>query len=104
MTEVYDFSEGDTARLLEIPIIDENGAAVDLTGKTVTLRWLDKTGALQKKAMTVGNPVSGIATYTWLTDELYAPSMELDIELKNQDATVMYSIYKIPITVREKLG
>jgi len=104
MTCDYDFVEGDTSRPLENPFIDENGAAVDLTGKTVNLRWLDKDGVLQSKQMTVSDPLTGIASYKWAANELYPPSMDLEFEVVNPDATRMYSDCKLTVKVRGKLG
>jgi hypothetical protein len=66
-------------------------AAIDLTGKTVKMRYKIGTGALVTRTMTLVLPQTGTdkgkAYYDWLTDELTAGELTGEITIEDSDTT-----------------
>jgi|CXWL01.1.fsa_nt_gi hypothetical protein len=73
MPNHYDLVAGDKATLLRVTVQDAaTNAPIDLTGKTVQLRYSLNAGGTVEKSMTLRNQVSfpGQAEYTFLAADL----------------------------------
>lgn len=99
-----DFVAGDTASSLAVTCVDNSGAAVDLTGCTVTIRWKDEIGETQTKTMTVSDATAGICTYQFGEDELFSPGMSFEVEITDIGGKKLSNVDLISVTVREQLG
>ena len=99
-----DFVAGDTASSLEVTCADDSGAAVDLTGCAVNMRWKDEVGVVQTKAMTVSDAAAGICTYQFGEDELFSPGMSFEVEITDIGGKKLSNVDLISVTVREQLG
>ena len=68
----FEFAAGDTASILEETFASDAGAAIDLTGATVTLVLRHMaTGATATRSMTVTSPATnGTAQYRFLAVDL----------------------------------
>ena len=95
------FVAGDTGSKLRVTCTDnDTGGAIDLTGKTVNLKWLNSSGTLVTKAMTLVTPASGIAEYQFVTGELFASEMGFEVEIID-GSDVTRSLEVIDVDVRE---
>lgn len=98
-----DFVEGDTGAVLQVTCTDQaTGAVINLTGSTVALKWEDKLGAVVSKAMTVSAPLTGVCTYQFGVDELYAPGMSFEVVITNGSAKTLSNVELIAVSVRTK--
>lgn len=99
-----DLVAGDTASTLEVTCADDSGAAIDLTGCAVNIRWIDDVGVVQTKPMTVSDATAGICTYQFDVDELFAPGMSFEVEITDIGGKKLSNVDLISVTVREQLG
>jgi len=101
----YDLVTGDTGSILQVTCKDnDTSTAINLTGSTVKARWEDATGAVVTKTMTVTTAASGIAQYQFLTGEIIAPKMKIEIEITDSGSKVVSNLALIELLVREQLG
>lgn len=99
-----DFVSNDTGSTLLVTCKDASGAAINLTGATVKLRWKGLTGTVADKTMTIVTPASGICSYKFLADELIAPAMAFEIEITDSGAFKLSNPDLITVTVREQIA
>ena len=100
-----DFVSGDTGSKLRLTITDkDSGAAINLTGATVTLRWKNSSGTLVSRTMTVVTAASGICEYQFAAGELFAPKMRLEAEVVDSGGKIVTGLDLIELAVREQLG
>lgn len=102
------FVEGDTGSTISVTCKDTAGAAIDLTGSTVHLIWINEASdALVTVAMTndpdqVTN--KGVATYTFVADDLFHPRMTAEVEVTDNALHVTTSLQAISWNVRKRLA
>lgn len=88
-----DFVAGDTDAVLTAVCYDSNRNKIDLTGRTLTLRWrYTTTGSMTATAtMTNSNQTTnkGEATWKWTTGQLQSPKMVYDVVITD-DITGKY--------------
>ena len=101
----YELVVGDGGSTLHVTVVDsETKAPMDLTGKTVQVRYAINGGATVEKSMTVLNQTSfrGQAQYQFLTSDLSAGGI-LDGEVRLQDGQpdqlTSVEMFHIPIRV-----
>jgi hypothetical protein len=99
-----DFVSGDTGSSLSVPCVDSEGSAINLTGCTVNLRWKDASGALVSKEMTIDDEANGIVSYKFGEGELYAPSMDFEVQITDVDGFILTILDLIAVTVRKALA
>lgn len=101
----YSFVAGDTGSVLRVTCTnDSDDAAINLTGATVALRWLDSSGVLVTKNMSIVTAASGIAQYQFGASELFAPSMSFEVGITDASSNVIRSINLIDVNVRAALA
>ena len=97
----YSFVSGDTGSVLRVTCTnDSDDSAINLTGSTLSLRWLNSSGVLVTQAMTIVTAASGIAQYQFGASELYAPSMSFEIRITDSSANVIRNLSPIEVNVR----
>lgn len=95
----------DTGSKIQVTCTDnETAAVIDLTGATVSLRWVDPDGALQTKAMTVTNAAGGIAEYLFLAGEIAYPKMRFEVIITDSGGKTISNLDLIELTTRNRLS
>lgn len=98
-----DFVANDTGSKLQITCKDnDTGAVINLTGATVTLRWMDKTGATQNRVMTVTSAVNGVTEYLFAVGELIYPQMTFEVRITDSGGKEITNLAPIEISVRAR--
>lgn len=98
-----DLVTGDTGSVLELTITDKTtGAAIDLTGATVRVKWRDADGTLVTATATVTSAAGGLAEYQFTTGQIYAPEMVFEVEVTDSLGDVTTGVDTITKTVREQ--
>jgi len=69
-----DMMQGDTGTALVLTITS-GGSAYNLTGATVNLQWLNSSGVLVSKPMTITNATGGVCSYTFQSGDTYSGNM-----------------------------
>lgn len=102
----YDFVSGDTGSKLRVTIIDsETSVAINLTGATVSLKWMDQGGVLKTKTMSLVAPyTNGIAEYQFAAGELFAPKMRFEVSVVDIGGKEITGLDLIEIVVREQMA
>jgi hypothetical protein len=98
-----DFVSNDTGSTLLVTCADDAGAAINLAGCTVKLRWQEEAGTIAEATMTVVDAAAGTVSYKFLADELYAPAMAFEVKITDADSFVLKNINLITVTVRDDL-
>ena len=99
----FDFVEGDGG-VLRVPCKDAQGAAIDLTDATITLKWRKADGSLAEKAMSiVGAATGGKAEYQFTATELFAPRMFCAVMITDAIGKELSSLDYIILNVRKRL-
>lgn len=62
---IFKIKTDDTLPILEATLLDAAGAAVNLTGTTVTFIYSDPAGAVTSNAATIVTPLTGEVSYTF---------------------------------------
>jgi hypothetical protein len=99
-----DFVSGDTGSSLSVPCVDSEGNVINLSGCTVNLRWKDASGALVSKEMTIDDEGSGLCSYKFGEGELFAPSMDFEVQIKDSGDFILTILELIAVTVRKALA
>ena len=99
-----DFVSNDTGSILQITCVDSTGVAINLTGATVRLRWIDTTNTVQTKTMTIVTAASGICQYQFATGELVPGRMQFEIEIEDSSGYKTTNPTLTEVTVREEIG
>ena len=83
MRSYYQFVEADTGSALQVTCIDEQTLLpINLTGKTVHIRFKIDSGTLASNAMTIINAASGTAQYTFVAGELLPGILNVSIQIR----------------------
>lgn len=101
-----DLVEDDTNSSLVIICRDSQRALIDLTGKTVTLRWRfdNETTMSHSALMTIMDQVSdkGRASYRFAVGELRAPHIIYDAVITESGGGVVTQNRELMLSVRER--
>lgn len=99
------FVANDSGSALQVTCKDKTtGVVIDLTGKTVQLRWEDADGVLVTREMVIVNGPGGIASYKFALNELYGPTMRFEVQITDPVLqTVVTGVDLIEVGVREPL-
>lgn len=105
MAVTYQFVAGDTGSKLKVTCKnDQDSIIIDLTGATVKLKWKNTSGVLVTKTMTILSPATGgQAIYQFATAELYAGTMEFEVEITDSGGKVIRNLDLIKEKVRGSL-
>lgn len=99
----YSLVAGDTNTALTVTCKRaDTGAAINLAGATVSLKWRVDGGTLVTKTMTVTDEANGVASYTFGAGELTAGLMVAEVEV-TLAGKVTSSVEPMRFTVRAKL-
>ncbi len=101
----YQFVAGDTGSKLKVTCKnDSDSTVINLTGATVKLKWRGSGGTLQTKTMTILTPATnGQAEYQFLTGELFAGTMDFEVEITDSGGKVIRCLDLISEKVRAAL-
>ncbi len=101
----YQFVAGDTGSKLKVTCKnDADSSVINLTGSTVKLKWKDSGGTLQTKTMTVLTPATnGQAEYQFAANELYAGTVNFEVEITDSGGKIIRSLDVIVEKVRAAL-
>lgn len=111
-----DFVAGDTASKIAVTCLDKRtGAAIDLTGAIVLIRW--QSGAtLVERPMVVTNAPAGVAEYAFGAGELEysgpvsivegvrVSGMKFEVEITDGNGKKMTNLRTIDVWLRDQLG
>ena len=102
----YDLVAGDPGSKLVVPCKDnQTQGVIDLTGKTVQIRYKIDAGALQIKTMTVQAPgTDGKAEYQFGVGDLTPGTMEAEVRLQNGLSDQITSVSTMRLSVRAALS
>lgn len=103
----YELTAGDTGSRLQVTIKDSrDGEPVDLSGKTVELRYAINGGALQTKTMTVLDQLAnkGKAEYQFAALDLQAGNLRAEVRLQPGLADQVTTIDDMYIPVKAPLA
>ncbi|SCX94107.1 hypothetical protein SAMN05216420_101396 [Nitrosospira sp. Nl5] len=98
-----DFVSGDTGSTLLLTCADDAGAAIDLTGCTIKLRWQEAAGTIADKTMTIVSAAAGTCSYKFLAGELYPPAMAFEVKITDAGGFILKNVHLITVTVRDDL-
>lgn len=111
-----DFVAGDTASKLSVTCLNKStGAAIDLTGATVLIRWQSAL-ALVERPMVVTNAVGGVAEYSFGAGELeysgpvsivegvQVSAMKFEVEITDANGKKLTNLRTIDVWLRNQLG
>lgn len=101
---VADFVSGDTGSVLQVTCTDSAGAAINLTGATVRLKWKTAANVLVERVMTIVTATSGICKYQFAAAELFSPSMVFEVEITDSAGKITTNLAPIVSVVREQIG
>lgn len=106
MSEEYSWTEGDTSILEVVCENKQDLSLIDLTGKTVTLRYKIGSLALVERAMTpdIDQVVNkGLAAYQFLSTELTPGILVGEIRVNDATTHVLTSVTPVGGRIRKKL-
>lgn len=105
MSSIYDFVSGDTGSIYERTCKNDNDSTIiNLTGATVKLNWKDSGGVKQTRTMTITSAVNGIVEYHFTATELFAGTMNLEVEITDSGGKIIKSLDLYPARVRGALS
>lgn len=99
--------EADTGSTLQVTIKDDVlGTVIDLTPFSVRLNFKSDNvkGVFTTRTMTVASPVTGIATYKFVGNELAPGELEFEVKLVNtSNQEEISSLETVKLDVRRRL-
>lgn len=111
-----DFVAGDTASKIAVTCLDKRtGAAIDLTGAIVWIRW-QSCETLVERQMVVTNAPAGVAEYAFGAGELEysgpvsivegvrVSAMKFEVEITDGNRKKMTNLRTIDVWLRDQLG
>lgn len=100
-----EFVSSDTGSTLRITCKDNRtGTAIDLTGSTVSLRWLGAGGVLVSRTMTIVTALSGIAEYKFVANELIPGIVNFEVQILDGAGFVLRNLTLLREEVRTVLS
>lgn len=104
MKTIYQFVENDTGSALQVECVDnETGNPINLTDKTVWIRFKINSGSLASATMTVINAASGTAQYQFGAGELVAGTLYVSVRIvDNLDSTYVTQLDPFSYRVRSE--
>lgn len=101
----YDLVSNDTGSTLRVTCKDnDTQAVINLTGATVKFRWEKQDGTLALRTATVTDAAGGIAEYKFLTGEIEAPRMKVEVEITDSSGFIVTNLELEELSVRQRLG
>lgn len=95
-----DFIVGDTGSVLKLKFVDsETNAAINLTGATVNLKWIDNTVTITK-TMTITDALNGLATYQFGSTDLLSPTQVIEASITDAGGKLTTGNASITLTNR----
>lgn len=100
-----DFVAGDTGSTLQTTCIDSNTFnPIDLTNYSVAIKWRGHDKQVKSKNMEKIDAINGVVQYTFVENELVAPSMSFDVVLThNLTGTILTCKDIVNIIVRNRV-
>jgi hypothetical protein len=99
----FSFVAGDTNSVLTVTCKrSDTGAAINLAGMTVSIRWSVDGGTPVTKSMTITDAANGVCTYTFGTGDLVAGIMRAEVIITSS-GKVVTSLEPFSFTVRPVL-
>jgi hypothetical protein len=100
-----DFVAGDTGSTIQTTCVDSIGfEPIKLTDYSVALQWRDATNTIRSKNMTIVDAGNGIVEYTFVSNELVAPSMIFDVVLTSNTTSQRITCKDmVKIVVRDRV-
>lgn len=106
MTTSYDLVTGDTASVLRVTCKNrQTKVALDLTACTVHLHWINKSGVLVQRVMTIESPsTAGIVSYQFAAGEIESSTMKCEVQITNSSGKILTLLAPIELKVRREIG
>lgn len=104
MADRYHFVQADEKVRLVVNCVDIDSTPLDLTGAAANLRWKTVDGTIENREMELTDEINGVASYTFLTDELVPPTMEYEVTVTKPDGTIITSLTSEILGVRARLA
>lgn len=79
-TSSFDLIEGDIGTVINITLVDENDAAIDITAATLIWHWQHGKKTPVTKTGTISDGSGGITTYTSVADDIEAEDLRVQVE------------------------
>jgi hypothetical protein len=80
--QINEFVTGDTGRVIQRTITDEDSVPIDLSSaQSVKIRWKQGTAAVVEKAMTVVNGPAGVAEYEQQATDFVPGKISFEFEV-----------------------
>jgi len=100
-----DLVTGDTGSIIQVACTDSRTSdAINLTGATVRLKWIDNSNIVVTKTMTVVSVTAGTAKYQFLAGEIIYPKMTFEIEITDAWGAIITNLKPFELSVRAQLG
>lgn len=100
----YQFVAGDTGSKLKVTCKnDADNTAINLTGATLKLKWKNSGGVLVSQTMTITSAATGVAEYQFLTGELFAGTMDFEVEITDAGGKIIRCLDLISEKIRAAL-
>lgn len=97
----YDFVSNDTGSVLQVTCTSKSsGAAINLTGATVKLKWPGSNRTVVERTMTLVTPLAGVVSYQFVAGELFGPEMRFEVEITDTGGMRTTMLDPIIVTVR----
>ena len=97
------FVENDTGSKIEVTCKnDVDNSVIDISSSTLVLKWVNATGDLQSKAMTITDGANGVAEYLFTAAELEAGTMSFEVEITT-GGLIISNLDLINVDVRTEL-
>jgi len=104
MSTSNDFVADDTGCTLSATCTDKiSGMPINLTGATVNLNWMSSANVAVTKTMVIDSVTKGKVSYKFLTGELYAPLMKLEVVVTDAASKKITSLDEVVIKVRARI-
>lgn len=76
----YTFVTSDTGRVIERTLVDENNSPIDLSGKSIKIKWKQR-GTVQSRDMTKTNEIGGVVQYKQQANDFYPGEVSFEFEI-----------------------
>lgn len=81
MSSPFDLVEGDIGTELDIPLVDQDGNAIDITGATIVWHWQHDKKEPTTKAGTIQDGAGGITRYVTQAGDIEVGDLRIQIEI-----------------------
>jgi hypothetical protein len=98
-----EFVSDDTGTSLLFTCAETDETPINLAGSTVKLHWREATGTIANKTMTIVDAAAGTCSYKFLAGDLYAPGMELEVEITDSSGFKITAPALVTFEVRKRI-